>query len=688
MKQLVVTGLVYAMAFLSLRGAALPESAKIDSLLAQGWAKVNARPTPPASDETILRRLCLDIIGRVPTLDEARAFLDSKDPQKRAKLIDALLASDGYAGHMFNFWADLLRVADSAKGPITTEAYGEWLKMALKADMPYDQFVRELITARGGAWDTGAIGFYMRDDNKLDHLAYATQVFLGTQMMCAQCHDHPFDKWTQLDYYGLMGFTMGMEPRGGYYDPFQPRIGIYTGPVDAERRLGKADSAHLRAIIKDVLDPLRYSYVKWDERRLPVLPHDYKYPDAKPGDEIRPKIIFGKPVEQRADEPRVDAFARWMTSPENPRFTTVIANRLWKKVFGQGLLEPVDEMQDDTVASNPALMAHLTRLMIEQRYSVKSYLRALYNTDAYQNEAGRQEIAQGEKSAFTGPALRRMSAEQVWDTLVTLMRGNVDAVPAPENTRVNEYLADVRKLMDTMREKGPAGTLAATKEAADKHAEAKLARREMRRSTDGKAAAAASLESQKERVRAALMDYQSGYEGIFATLVGRETAASIRERFNRSSFENTRRREIPPEAEALSKAEARALVTLTGGGLSNALRASELSSPTRPGHFLRIFGQSDRERVSNSNEDSTVPQSLAQLNGPLFIALTHPGSTLQQQLSRETDKLAALCLALLSRAPTPAERALFEQVQKQRGDNTLNDFTYSLLNSAQFLFIK
>ena len=151
--------------------AILPESTKIDELLSRHWEKQGLKPNAPASEETLVRRLYLDIAGRVPTVEEAETFLNSRDPQKRTKLIDQLLAGDGFTSHMFNYWADVLRLTDNVKGRVTAQAYEEWLKGKVKANTPFDQLVRELITTEGGVWDSGAIGFYMRDENQLDHLA-------------------------------------------------------------------------------------------------------------------------------------------------------------------------------------------------------------------------------------------------------------------------------------------------------------------------------------------------------------------------------------------------------------------------------------------------------------------------------------------------------------------------------------
>lgn len=686
-----LSALLALFAMSSLAAATLPESRRVDELLAQGWAKAGVKPNPAASDEVIMRRLYFDIVGRIPTGQEAREFLGSRDPEKRGKLIDRLLASDGYASHMFNYWADLLRISDSAKGPVTTAAYADYVKRSLRENKPYDVFVRELVTTRGGAWDSGAIGYYMRDDNKLDHLAYTVQIFLGTQIMCAQCHDHPFDKWEQLDFYGMAAFTSGMLGPGTYYDPFQDQPGVASGPTDAERRLGKEQSALLREIVRDVLLPLRYSYSKWDERRLPTLPDDYKYDNAKPGQEIAPKVMFGHDAKAREGEVRVDAFGRWLVSPENPRFTTVIANRMWKKVFGLGLIEPVDDLADDTKAANPELLEYLTSLMREQRYSLKSYLRVLYNTDAYQQAASAQEAEPGVPGTFTGPLLRRMSAEQVWDSLVTLARGNVDGVLSEQDAHVKKYLADLKALMDAMREKGPAGVVAAGGSTSAKIAKSKDDRRQMRRGTSADASKGADMASKKAAVSEAVRGKRRGYEEIIAALVGPERAANIMAKLKPSKADQKRAERAKEEMMTIPAEERRAFMALAGGTLTEALRASELSSPAKPGHFLRTFGQLDREGIQNGSDDSSVPQFLALLNGPFAAALMAPDSQLGKSIAESATpeaKLETLCLALLSRRPSENEINIFEKVQRERGAQAIADMAYALLNGAQFLFIQ
>ncbi|MFZ2279341.1 MAG: DUF1549 domain-containing protein [Prosthecobacter sp.] len=703
----------------TLQAAPLPESQKIDQLLSQDWEKAGLKPNPPASDEVLVRRLYLDIAGRIPTLEEAQAYTSSKDPQKRAKLIDTLLASDGYTSHMFNYWADVLRLTDNVKGRITAEAYEEWLKQQVKANVPYDKFVKNLLTTDGGVWDSGSIGFWQRDENKLDHLAYTVQVFLGTSIVCAQCHNHPFDKWSQMDYYHMAAFTYGMDTksRGIELSGKRPEIDkkavqamsgaekkAYRAKMQAEKKteeskISREDMQQVKRAMQDVMKPLRYTSAEWQEGKLPSLPADYKYPDAKPGAKVEAKTMFGKDAVIKPGETQLQAFADWMTSPENPRFTTVIANRMWKKAFGVGLIEPVDEMTDSTVASNPALMDYLGQLMIEKQYSLKSFLRVLYNTDTYQRAATTHEVPLGETYHFTGPILRRMSAEQIWDSFVTLSKGNVDDTVDDENARLHQYLDDLSTFLGTVKSKGAEGLVQVAKEgrakldANQKQIDAMKAKLEADKAK-GIDVTAASKALAKE----AATLRRASEKDILVALLGKERADDLRQGYRPEKTDKEKRPQVDPKTLASMTKEQRkeflkAYQRNSGGkdGMGLTSRASEQPSPARPGTFLRTFGQSDRELIQNASDDASVPQALTLLNGPAADVINNPASKLNQAIAKAgspSDKIATLYHALLSRAPTANEQAILNGVIKERGDKAVADVTHALITGSQFLFVQ
>ncbi|MFC5455875.1 DUF1549 domain-containing protein [Prosthecobacter fluviatilis] len=706
----------------TLQAAPLPESQKIDQLLSKDWEKAGLKPNPPASDEVLVRRLYLDIAGRIPTLEEAQAYISSKDPQKRGKLIDTLLASDGYTSHMFNYWADVLRLTDNVKGRITAEAYEEWLKQQVKANVPYDKFVKNLLTTDGGVWDSGSIGFWQRDENKLDHLAYTVQVFLGTSIVCAQCHNHPFDKWSQMDYYHMAAFTYGMDTKSRGLD-FKSSASksmeldkktvqamsaaekkAYRAKMQAEKKaeeskISKEDMAQVKRAMQDVMKPLRYTSAEWQEGRLPSLPADYKYPDAKPGQKVEPKTMFGQDAVLKPGQTQLAAFADWMTSPENPRFTTVIANRMWKKAFGVGLIEPVDEMTDSTVASNPALMDYLTQLMVEKQYSLKSFLRVLYNTDTYQRAATANEVPLGETYHFTGPILRRMSAEQIWDSFVTLSKGNVDDSVDDENARLHQYLDDLSMFLGTVKSKGAEGLVQIAKEGRAKLDANQKRIDEMKAKLEAdKAKGIDTTAEAKKLAKEASALRKSSEKDILVALLGKERADDLRQGYRPEKPAQEKRPQVDPKTLASMTKEQRKdfLKNYKRGsngkdamGLTS--RASEQPSPARPGTFLRTFGQSDRELIQNASDDASVPQALTLLNGPAADVLSNPASKLNQAIahaSSPAQKIDTLYHALLSRAPTASEKAILDTVIKERGDKAVADVTHALITGSQFLFVQ
>lgn len=711
----ICTLLAIASASTFLQAAALPESARIDDILAKEWKKNNLQPNGAAPDEVFLRRIYVDIAGRIPTSDEAREFLASKDKDKRAKLIDKLLASDGYTANFFNYFADILRLQTDTKGALTGYAYADWLKQALGKNQPWDSMVRELITADGSSWKSGAVGFYMRDQGMpLDHMAAYVQVFLGTQMVCAQCHDHPFDKWSQLDYYHMAAYTYGTDAKKGYGIDMSKSM-----KMDRTARKGK-EAAELRKemkevseSIKDVTKTLRYTTISQSDR-LPKLPHDYKYTNAKPGDAIAPMTAFGLPAEIKDGVSRPEAMAEWMTSPNNPRFTLVIANRLWKRAMGMGIIEPVDELTDSSTPSNAELMGYLEQLMKDKKYDLKEYLKVIYNSDVYQRMPSQKDVTLGDVYHFTGPLMRRMSSEQIWDSVVTLVKGDKDAQAAAINLaaeskldalgKLHDTLAtlDPRKLVDQIKANGGGSdnpeTEAKIKELTEKAAKARR---------DGNKEEANALTKQVNSLR------NKSRGDAFVAILGKDGAAEFHREYREGSVKSKGGKGKEGLVRAsLSREEMMKIRTEAGGDkkkarelleaaskrgragasvVATATRASDMPSPAPRGHMLRTFGQSDRETIENASRESTVPQALALLNGPVADALTNPSSNFAKEIEEQTTpeaRMDAIYLGLLSRFPTAEEKSVLTSVAAERGATAQADVVHALLNTGEFLFIR
>jgi len=405
---------------------------KIDQLAQADYKRSKVAPAGKASDEDFLRRVYLDLVGRIPTYDEAVAFLELRKPSKRSELIDHLLKSPGYNSTMFNFWADMLRIQTRSRFDPTAE-YGKWVKQAIAENKPYDEIVYELLTSNGRTKDNGAAGYYLRDSGMpLDNASLTAQIFLGTQIGCAQCHDHPFDKWTQMDFYQFASYTAQVRTRGR-------AVGGQSGMSMRQMRSSYAKMRQqmnkLEANERQMLQLLLRvnSYRVSDTYKPLKLPEDYQYDDAKPGQTIKPKVIFGAEPELKSRTDTRNSFAGWLTSKDNPQFAKVIANRLWKKMMGIGLVEPVDDFSDTNKAANPELLDYLAKLMVDVDFDIKQYLRVLSHSRVYQLSTSRRELTP-ENYHAQGAVLRRLGAEQIWDSLLTIA---VDKVDTRQSMQVN-----------------------------------------------------------------------------------------------------------------------------------------------------------------------------------------------------------------------------------------------------------
>jgi len=408
----------------ALRRAAAVSARMIDQLINDDLKRHNIEPNPRTTDDQFVRRAYLVLNGNIPMAAQAESFVRRTAGEKEFDLVDQLLANPAHASHQYNLWADTLRLMDVASPDNHMAPYMEWVKDCLRNNTPYDMMVREMLTAEGSIWENPAVGYMLRDPGMpLDSLNNTVRIFLGTQIGCAQCHDHPFDRWTQKEFYELAAFTFGADYRRNRRespplnamlarDPpkKKPAEGWFYDVVEYESPEGRTAQALLRKN--------RYDFTSNEKQQL-KYPKDYAYSNAKPGETATPSVIFGAMPELKG-KPRREAFADWLISTKNPRFARTIANRVWKQVFGIGLIEPVDDMRDDTVASNPELMAFLEEEMIRLDFNLREFHRILCYTDAFRRQATYDDIAMDQPYHFPGPALRRMSAEQVWDSLLVL----------------------------------------------------------------------------------------------------------------------------------------------------------------------------------------------------------------------------------------------------------------------------
>ena len=364
----------------NLPAGAFPDlpSNPIDQMVWRELQRLGILPSELCDDSTFLRRTSLRVLGRLPTPDEVRAFLDDDTADKRSRMIDALLEHDQFADFQALKWADILLVDRVSLGERGAYEFHQWLRQQISDNVPYDVWVRELLTATGVSGKYGPVNFYraMRTPDELTR--GVSQAFLGVRMDCAQCHHHPFEKWGQEDFYGMSGFFNGLERK----------------KLSATREL--------------------VFHAGFRPTKMPQT--DNVVVTRPPG---------GKPIDTTAADPRVQ-LAEWMTAPENPMFARLVANRLWKQFLGRGLVDPVDDLRSTNPASNEPLLNHLTQQVIEKKFDLKAVMRLILNSQAYQLSSKSNESNQRDEQNFSHYLEERLPAEVLLDAIC-------DVTGTPEN---------------------------------------------------------------------------------------------------------------------------------------------------------------------------------------------------------------------------------------------------------------
>jgi hypothetical protein len=321
---------------------ALPRNNLIDELVWSKLRKLRITPSEPASDSAFLRRVYLDVIGRLPTPAESRAFLQDPASDKRAALVDRLLARPEYADYWANKWADLLRPNPYRVGIKATLNFDHWIREAFRANKPYDQFVRDLVTAEGSTWQNGAATLYRDRRSPDEAVTLVSQLFLGVRLECAKCHHHPFEIWGQDDFYSLAAYFARVGRKGGGVSP----------PISG------SEEVIFTATKGSVEHPLT-------------------------GKEMTSRPLFGEARQATKDEDPRQALAEWMTGDENRFFRQVAVNRVWAELMGRGLVDPVDDLRATNPPSNPELLTALADEFRRQDYDLKKLIRLITTSYVY-----------------------------------------------------------------------------------------------------------------------------------------------------------------------------------------------------------------------------------------------------------------------------------------------------------------
>ena len=741
-----------------------PAAQKIDEFLFDRLDKENLQPNPTITDEQFVRRIYLSIIGRIPTIPEANDFLNSNSKNKHSLLAQQLLSNDaGYVAHHYQFWADLLRIPTNVD---YTLYYREWIKDQIRENTPYDKLAYKLVSGHGLIFDNPAAAYYLRDAGMaLDNMSNSVRIFLGTRLECAQCHDHPFDKWTQMDYFKMAAYTYDFDVRMGVtkesnrqrvYQDFGKRkteayknaAGFEDFPhIHDESKINEWLSQHYapgylernnltkeefreaamkglaaRKKTSDFDNPVSQTVnmlyghisnvqVQHHQDKPLKLPHDYQYDNGSPHDIVQPGTMFGPEIPYLEDQTeRKKAYANWLTSPENPRFTRVIVNRIWKRTFGHGLFEPVDNLTDRTEISHPELLDFLESLMQDLNFNIRAFQNVLFHTQLFRREMHLEDHSAGMKFYFSGPLLKRMSAEQIWDSITTLILPQVDTY-APNRKRTLERIARTKAIYHSLEGRPIAEVLPRIREAGalrrairseqesfekqissayaqSNHELAKQLTSELKqkvRNMENRNRELVFVDLKDNQAIPSMMMGSSMMTGPMSedTSQVNEQISSARPRKAPDGLQPKERRQWE-DKERLSLRHFREVVRLMA-------RAVELESPAKRGHFLRDFGQSDREVIENASSHASVPQALYLLNSPLDIAIHNANSVLGRQLNKLDDpkeKISLIYRSMLTREPTSREMERILSEYETHGEETTEDLVWALLNSRQFIFIQ
>lgn len=367
--------------------ATVPLGAPVDKLPASRgfvddlvFAKLKTIGMPPsdiADDGTFIRRVTLDIAGRLPTAAEMKDFMASKDAGKRSVLIDRLLDSPEYAEYFANKWSALLR--NQRTQPIYARGsylFWQWIRDSIADNKPYDQFVREVVAASGDLDHNPPVAWYRQVKEMKQQMEDVAQLFLGTRMQCAQCHHHPFEKWSQQDYYGFAAFFSNVSRKPS---TFASEEMIFN-------KRGVAQTTNIRT-----------------------------------KEAVTPTSLGGQALKLRPEQDPRQALAEWMSQKDNPFFAHTLVNRYWKHFFNRGLVEPEDDMRETNPPVNPELLSALAADFVKSGYDLKQLIRTITNSTTYQLSAVPNAHNAKDRQNFSRYYPKRLNAEVLYDSVNTLL---------------------------------------------------------------------------------------------------------------------------------------------------------------------------------------------------------------------------------------------------------------------------
>ncbi|MGB8170421.1 MAG: DUF1549 and DUF1553 domain-containing protein [Chthoniobacteraceae bacterium] len=365
---------------------------KIDELVAAKWERMKIKPSDLCNDADFLRRVYLDLAGLPPSPEEVRAFLADPRPtrEKRDAMVNKLIGGPEFVDYWTNKWANLLQVNSKFLGAEGAKGFRDWIRKQVEANTPYDQFVREIITASGSNKDNPAASYWKVLREPAEAMENTTHLFLATRFNCNKCHDHPFERWTQDQYYHLGAFFSQVQLTN---DPASGKAVIAGSAVEKARALYE--------IVKDAPTG-EMIHLRTNKVAEPTFPYSAKAETAETTASRRAQL------------------AAWITSPDNRFFASSYVNRLWGYLTGTGIIEPLDDIRAGNPPTNPELLAHLTKEFIDHKFDVRHVIRIICTSRAYQLSVGTNKWNEDDKINYSHAIARRLPAEVLFDSVQTV----------------------------------------------------------------------------------------------------------------------------------------------------------------------------------------------------------------------------------------------------------------------------
>jgi Protein of unknown function (DUF1549)/Protein of unknown function (DUF1553) len=371
----------------------------IDELAFAKFQQLRLNPSDLCDDTTFLRRAYLDLLGVTPTAETARAFVSDTAPNKRVQLVERLLARGEFSDFWALKWADLLRIEERQLDQNGMKVFHGWIRECIAANMPLDQFARELIAARGSSYENPPANWYRANRDPVSRAENTARVFLGTQLNCAQCHNHPFERWTQDDYYGWAALF---------------------ARVDYEIKENKR---------KDENDKNEF---KGDQ--IVKLKGEGSIINPRIGKPASMRLLGGEEPEVSPERDELTATAEWLS--RSPMFARMQVNRAWYHLFGRGLVDPVDDFRASNPPSHPAVLDALTRDFVEHRFDLRHLIRTIMQSRLYQLAANPNATNADDQTMFSHAIVKRLDAEQIIDSMSKSLSAPLALKGFPEGTRL------------------------------------------------------------------------------------------------------------------------------------------------------------------------------------------------------------------------------------------------------------